>query len=315
MITDDKLIFHYDSIKNKQPVTADIFLTNYCNNNCKYCTYKRWKLERNSKSLSFEEFIRNAKILIDNGVKGFILTGGGEPCLCEDFDKITGWLEENNIQYGINTNFNILKLIKPVFLKVSLDCYDEESYFYTRGVRKYGTVIDNINKYIEWKKTNNVTTKVVLQCVADSIEKVDLFYEAVKSLDIQNIVFRPIESTDGNYYSTTELKSEAENIVKHIKHLQNKDSRVSANYKFNYLDIHFEDCHANSLQIAVNEYSEVIYCCQKPYEIIGKLTDSDIFKKRLNHKTDMKTCDIPCRLSGPNNCILKLNAPIDVNFI
>mgnify|MGYP003293632252 CR=1 FL=1 len=34
------------------------------------------------------------------------------------------WLEENNIPYGINTNFNIFKYCNPNYLKISLDGYD-----------------------------------------------------------------------------------------------------------------------------------------------------------------------------------------------
>ena len=57
------------------------------------------------------------------GVQGFILTGGGEPTINPDFEKIAGWLTENDFQWGINTNFNKLVKVKPNYLKVSLDAY------------------------------------------------------------------------------------------------------------------------------------------------------------------------------------------------
>lgn len=316
MITEDKIFFHYENISKKQPITADIFLTNYCNNNCKYCSYHRWELRQDKKSMTFDEFKRNINILKEAGVKGYILTGGGEPSICKDFDKITEWLETQQIPYGINTNFNVLKLIKPIFLKVSLDCYDEKSYKKTRGVDKYKTVISNIKQYTEWKNANNVTTKLVIQCVADSTEKVKKLYKAIKNLDIQEIIYRPIESTDGEYYKNPTSIKNANAIINCIKKLQEKDSRVCINYKFFYLNSHFKECHANLLQIALNESSEVIYCCHKPYEIIGHITDKDIFEKRQKARTNMRSCDIPCRLSGANKQILKLNTkPIDANFI
>ena len=87
--------------------------------------------------MSFEKFQIYTNILLKNGIKGIILTGGGEPTLNPDFDKITKWLEENHIPYGINTNFNIFKACKPKYLKISLDAYDEESYFKIRGVHTY----------------------------------------------------------------------------------------------------------------------------------------------------------------------------------
>lgn len=41
-ITGEKMLSHIDRIAGeKKPITADIFLTNYCNNRCPYCTYGR----------------------------------------------------------------------------------------------------------------------------------------------------------------------------------------------------------------------------------------------------------------------------------
>ena len=103
------------------PITADVFLTNYCNNACPYCTYKRWGHEDGAREMPFNDFVKYITRLVDLGVAGIILTGGGEPTINHDFDRITHWLETNNISYGVNTNFNVLKYIKPNFLKISLD--------------------------------------------------------------------------------------------------------------------------------------------------------------------------------------------------
>ena len=114
------MIYNLDNIVSRKPITADIFLNSACNNNCPYCTYARYK-QRSSTYMTFEGFKNNINILLANGVKGVILTGGGEPTISPDFDKITDFLEQNSIPYGINTNFNVLKLIKPHYLKISLD--------------------------------------------------------------------------------------------------------------------------------------------------------------------------------------------------
>ena len=120
MISNNKMLFNLKNVIEKKPITADLFLTNFCNNKCQYCTYNRWDLPKGRKFVTFNEFVRNVNILEGMGVNGFILTGGGEPTVNPDFDKITKWLETENINYGINTNFNILKLIKPVYLIYSL---------------------------------------------------------------------------------------------------------------------------------------------------------------------------------------------------
>ena len=96
-ITGEKMLSHIDRIAGeKKPITADIFLTNYCNNRCPYCTYGRWELNTGAQAMRYEDFITYAKRLAVMGVQGFILTGGGEPTINPDFEKIAGWLTENN---------------------------------------------------------------------------------------------------------------------------------------------------------------------------------------------------------------------------
>ena len=266
--------------------------------------------------MTFEAFKDNINILLANGVKGVILTGGGEPTISPDFDKITNFLEQNSIPYGINTNFNVFKAIKPNYLKISLDGYDRESYQKARGVDKYDTVIENIKRYILFKQVNKLKTSIGLQTVATNVEDVQKFYEAHKGLHVDYFNIRPMESTCGEYYDSNETLSKRLKILEYLQDIQEKDKRVCINYKWHEIWTKFDKCYANFSQIAINENSEVMYCCHKPYEIIGKLTDIDIWEKRERFQTNMQMCDVPCRLTAPNNFIQSLqDVPHDAAFI
>ena len=200
-IAGDKMFAHVErALNDRRPITADIFLTNYCNNKCPYCTYRRWELETGAYSMKYEEFVEYAKRLLELGVEGFILTGGGEPTLCRDFKKITDWLEEHSIHYGINTNFNEVQYIKPDYLKVSLDGWDEDSYGKSRGVRAYKKVRNNIQAYAEWKRRESPETTLGIQRVVSWPDDVYKFYKANRDLDVDYMSFRPIESTGGIAY-------------------------------------------------------------------------------------------------------------------
>lgn len=59
-------------------------------------------------------------------------------------------------------------------------------------------------------------------------------------------------------------------------------------------------------QIALNEKGEVMYCCHKPYQIVGHILDPDILEKKNRATTDMSGCDIPCRMTGPNAAVREL---------
>ncbi len=300
-ITSTKILAHLDRISGDfRPITADIFLNNYCNCNCSYCTYKRWEFDEGSKAMTFEEFVKYAERLLQLGVKGFILSGGGEPLLIPDFDKITAWLDERNIEYGINTNFGVLKYCKPQYLKVSLDGYSEKTYSALRGVNIYKRVIQNIKTFAEWKKNNSPQTSLGIQMLVKKAKDVRRFYNEHKNLEVDYIVFRPVESTDGQYYADKHNDVERKKIIKAVKELQKKDNRVSLNFKWNLTDKKFNVCTASWAQIAINQNGEVMYCCHKPYEIVGHILDDDILEKKRKFATNMAMCDIPCRMTAPN---------------
>lgn len=305
-ISRHKMMSHVDRILgNHRPITADIFLTNYCNNRCPYCTYNRWEHDPGARYMPFGDFKRYAERLKELGVEGFILSGGGEPTLDPDFGRITKWLTDKGFRWGINTNFNNLELIKPSYLKVSLDGYDEDSYERNRGVRKYGLVRQNIKAYARWKKENSPHTTLGIQMVAKNAFDIYKFYEANHDLDVDYIVVRPVESTGGKYYK--ELSEYVLTwILDAIKDIQSRDERVIRNFKWDLLNQQGPTCTAQWAQIALNEIGEVMYCCHKPYQIVGHVMDADILEKKKMAGTDMQLCDIPCRMTAPNMFVSQL---------
>lgn len=143
----------------------------------------------------------------------------------------------------------------------------------------------------------------------------DLGFKEVDCIRIEGLI-RPMESTCGEYYQDAHARNERIAILSYLHDLHELDSRVCINYKWHEVNTQFDKCYANFSQIAINENSEVMYCCHKPYEIIGKLTDSDIWEKQEKFQTNMQMCDVPCRLTAPNNFIQSLqDAPSDAAFI
>lgn len=293
-----KLIRHIERFTEQTPITADVFLTNFCNNKCPYCTYHRWSLDPGARYMAYEDFVKYSTRLFELGVKGIILTGGGEPTINPDFDQITKWLENNGIRYGINTNFNVFKDFSPTYLKVSLDGYDEQSYKLKRGVHAYSRVIENIKKYRENGKHKD--TSFGVQIVVNDLSEIERFYEGVKGLDVDYIVYRPIESTYRCAYTDNDVQTTIPVLTKHIQSIARLDKRVVMNSKWTQLDVFPKQCSANWAQIALDEKGNVIYCCHKPYEIVGHIMDANILEKKRNFHTDMSKCDVPCRLTASN---------------
>lgn len=313
-IGQNKILYYLDRINgNKMPITADIFLNNYCNNKCPFCTYRRWELEKGARAMCFDDFTKYAVRLIKLGVQGFILTGGGEPTIAPDFLSICKWLESNGLHYGVNTNFNIYREIAPDYLKISLDGWDAESYKKIRGVDAYQQVRDNIQRFAKWKKANGIKTNIGIQKIVGDPNEINLFYEANKDLDVDYIVFRPMESTCGNYYKDKALY--AVDAIADINRIAEQDKRVQLNFKWYMLAQKENSCTAQWAQIAINELGQVMYCCHKPYEIVGHIMDADILEKKQQAHTKMKMCDIPCRMTAPNKIVAEIQKIQTANFI
>lgn len=306
-IAGDKMFAHVErALYGRRPITADIFLTNYCNNKCPYCTYRRWEMEAGAYSMKYEEFVEYAERLLELGVRGFILTGGGEPTLCRDFKKITDWLETHSIHYGINTNFNEVQYIRPDYLKVSLDGWDEESYKKSRGVWAYEKVRGNIQAYAEWKRRESPETTLGIQRVVERPSDVFNFYAANCDLHVDYIVFRPVESTGGTAYAHKYSAKYIKETIYAVEELAKRDRRVQLNFKWNMIGAQESTCTAQWAQIAVNEHGYVMYCCHKPYEIIGHVMDPNILNMKARARTNMAGCDIPCRMTAPNKLMAQM---------
>ena len=309
-ISANKMFAHLDrATGDRRPITADIFLNNFCNNRCPYCTYRRWELDADAYAMTADEFARYASLLAELGVQGFILTGGGEPTIAPDFGKICEWLQAHEIHYGVNTNFNVIQYIQPDYLKVSLDGWDEDSYERARGVRKYHAVRENIVRYAAWKAKHSPHTSLGIQKVITNTDQIMPFYEANRDLPVDYISLRPVESTGGKYYASPAARRAANRAVSLIRDIAKRDSRVVLNFKWSLLDDFPGDaCAAHWAQIAVNERGQVLYCCHKPYEVVGHVMDSDILEKYGLAHTDMSMCDVPCRLTAPNLFMKTLSA-------
>lgn len=107
--------------------------------------------------MQFNDFVAYATRLVQMGVRGIILTGGGEPTINPHFSKITDWLERNEIPYGLNTNLVNEVLCNANFVKVSIDAGDKERFKAIRGKDKLDDVINHLRDLIEYK---NVATLI-----------------------------------------------------------------------------------------------------------------------------------------------------------
>lgn len=303
MIRANKLEQYFERCeKMDRPITAEIFLTDYCNLKCNYCRYAH----NTGKYMQFNDFVAYATKLVQMGVRGIVLTGGGEPTMNPNFDKIAAWLERNGIPYGINTNLVSGILCKPNFVKVSIDSGNRERYKSIRGKDKLDDVLSHIRDFVEYKKITGYNTKIGVQCVVGNmLDDVKSFYAAVKDLDVDYIYIRPIEARKSTGVSLEDIKSI----------LPNDDKRIVYSFKFGLRDYQPAWCVANWSVITIDVDGNVPYCCHRPKEIVGHVLDLNIMEKKRFHHVDLRTCEKPCRLSGANKFLEDMERERDIYFV
>lgn len=304
MIDANKLSGFIERVEgDHRPVTADIFLTDYCNNHCGYCRFAH----KTGKYIDYDSFAVLLPRLRELGVKGIILTGGGEPTIDPDFKRICDLLEAEGVTYGINTNFNVLHYVAPAFLKISIDEGERGAYKTARGVDALDRVLDNIRKYTDWKGRNGIKTRVGVQCVTANTEQVMRFYAAVRGLDVTYIQFRPIEVREGQRdYSA---------ICAAVDSLAAKDDRVTKSFKYGFATWRPDTCYAHWSAICVTPDLRVLYCCARPDEVVGSIFDDDILDRLAAYRPDMSLCETPCRLTGANAYVMQYRNDGDRYFV
>ena len=94
--TEYKFFRHLDQLKSYHDGTGKTIISTHispegsCNLKCSYCSV--WKRDKNDR-IEFETIVEYITKLKSRGLKACIITGGGEPTLYPEFNKLVRWLE------------------------------------------------------------------------------------------------------------------------------------------------------------------------------------------------------------------------------
>lgn len=109
ILLDKELVWYAQTFGKLLPIHIQILPTNRCNLNCKFCSCS-------NRDKTLEMDFELAKEIIDKykrlGTKSVTITGGGEPLLYSQFDKLIDYFAEKNIKIGLVTNGLLLHKAK-----------------------------------------------------------------------------------------------------------------------------------------------------------------------------------------------------------
>lgn len=340
-IKPDKIFYHPDSLidfKHGQvtyPITAEVHLSNRCNNKCFYCGQKN---NHNNIDMSMEtikilpEFLRNTHI------KAVYFSGGGEPTLNKKMFHVFDSIRED-IDLGMITNGLIMTdtlidwyVNRFTWVRISIDSGLKDTYKKIRGTNSFDKVIKNIEKLLSQKQKTNSKTTIGLQIVINEYNYFNLIEHCMKLLEklpyIDYIQVRPIETLiSENPYDYNHIdKNLFENNIKLLK----KDNKINVSNKF---DDFFESkrsfgysaCHASNFIYTIDVNGNVYPCCHvignEEYRICN-ITSGSYFQGRKNYFSELRhggfdpnICLYNCRGSGINRNIESMMNEKHVNFL
>lgn len=162
-------MFHYPSkletLPAEQPITAPLHIrlkpTNHCNHACRYCAYRAsnqslGKDMRTADSIPQKKMIEIARDIAAMGVRAVTYSGGGEPLTYPYLLETSRILIDGGVRLACLTNGALLQDEKAeffahnaVWLRISMDGWDDASYQRYRGVRdgEFTRIMRNIEAF------------------------------------------------------------------------------------------------------------------------------------------------------------------------
>jgi pyruvate-formate lyase-activating enzyme len=235
VMSSSKLFAHSDVVEHLKrgafgdimPITAHLAPSLECTNQCPICSYGRKKaciFEKDSLPLqmSSQDMMRSLRALSEGGVKGVIFTGGGEPL--KNQYTLDGMHEARlmGLSVGLFTNGQLLDkdacariatVIKPSFVRVSLNAGNPEAYSLIHGTEGSGASFEQVLQNLSLLAAQKAAQKrdpgsqfhldigvLITPLILDNL--LDLAYEIMRIAfrypgSINNVAFRPAISYEG----------------------------------------------------------------------------------------------------------------------
>lgn len=158
-------------LKNEKiiPYHIQLYPTNLCNLNCSFCSCAN----RNKKDcLSIEDIRKVITEAVDLGCKAVTISGGGEPTLHPEFNKILEILFLNKLAVGMATNGINLKSVDPYLLDGLTWCrisHSDDRPFKGKYLDNLLPIIQQC-KYVDWGFSYVVTANLNQDTLIDVVK-------------------------------------------------------------------------------------------------------------------------------------------------
>ncbi|MHA1795573.1 MAG: radical SAM/SPASM domain-containing protein [Promethearchaeota archaeon] len=321
-------ILHYRERINKllngeicPPITISFDFSNFCNHDCIWCAWKKYRLENNGfLSPRVMDLLLDDPIVKD--VKGWEICGGGEPLLNPHAELFINKLRQTNkpillVTNGSRLTENIAKNVDQI--RVSLDAATAKTHKSLHGNDDFDTIVENIEMAAS---RTNVGLGFLL--TPQNIHEVVKFTLLARSWGVQRVQIRPcytdydmVRDTIGfDWFDfSRRFEEDIKKLLDKVKKLSTDNFEVLTTfYKIMPRRWTFPKCYALTLNPLVDPSGGVWICCERRNDQqskIGEISENVSFtdlwfsKKHVDMIKNLpdKNCPFKCKYVGYNKAI------------
>ena len=312
-----KILYHPEKIiaykegKRPFPTTLEIDLTNRCNHKCSFCFYaEHIGVEADKPSLETEIIKSKLKEAKQLGTKAISFTGGGEPTIHKDYEKILIYAKEIGFDVGTITNGsaitsrNVDTLIDNLqWIRISMAGGDRESYQKVQGVDQFDLIVKNVKLLSNRNKEKNGNLNIGIRTLVtpENIHTLENFAQMIKDFKIDYYQLAPdqFSSDKAEFWNSPTSQKIFQNVKNILDSTEIK--LLTTTYMTTQENLDYpRTCYAHFFMLIITAEGHLTFCKNARGEedfYIG-----NIYEKSLKEIwEDQKTLDIE-KWVRPNNC-------------
>lgn len=327
-----KVIIHKDRILRAirgefpPPITVGLDISNYCNNNCIWCLYKKYRKDHLF-NMSRQLILKAIREMKELGVLGCCISGGGEPTMNPNLEEAILYCDELGLDSSLNTNGCRLNQFSDrmyrvlSYLRISLDAGSEESHkkLHKPKESNFKEIIDNLEKIISKKLT---TVGVGYLVHPENYREIFKVAKILSDIGCDYLQVRPLKSNILTDRDKREVFEQLLIVRKKlpIKIFESFSKMSNTIEKKNQ----FSKCYFNRLVSSIGPDGYVYPCCElRGIDPIGNIKNESFGNiwNSSKHAKIVKNIDIskcpPCKYAKGNEIIEKvfLEDELHKNFV
>ncbi len=254
------------------PVRVDIDIAQNCSSNCYFCYSKLYSSDFNYKNAFIDKKVFEALVmeLKEGGTKTIRFTGGGEPLIHKDIEKLLTIPRKNNLLSCLITNGDLLnaKISNLIannidHLRISLNATSTKVRNSIYRSSKYQDSINNIYKNLDviinlrenkWHRQRCPSIWGTFLILPENHKEIYLAAKTMKDIGVDSISFRPVYHGLEHPFTTSQLNSIDDQLNK-AKELHKPPEFLVYTPKREFTKVwelspkdHFDKCISNRLR-------------------------------------------------------------------